>query len=407
MNENERYTGKPEDPSRTKGSFDVIVIGGGIAGCSAAIAARRHGRSVLLIEKLTVLGGLATTGHITIYLPLDDGYGRQVIGGISEELLKLSTKYAYHGTDIRTWKEEGRRYECKFNGPAFSLALEELLVTEGVEILYDSLFVGGLMHGGICKGVFVENKSGRSLYAAKAVVDASGDADLFFRNGSRCIAAKNSLSIWFYATDSEGPADDGSCINQNRGGRDAPGIRLISMGRIDTKARKHIVNVPYYGDSAEDVDRFIKDSHSSLLSEMKRNPTLEPASLPGMADIRMARRIEGAYELSDRDANMHFDDNIAGTGDWRRPGPVYEIPYRTLFNDHLENVLCAGRCISVSGEAWEIIRCIPQASATGQAAGTAASQLIEEGTTVRNLDVRKLRSTLKADGVILDVNKDG
>ena len=134
---------------------------------------------------------------------------------------------------------------------------------------------------------------------------------------------------------------------------------------------------------------------------------LEPASLPGMADIRMARRIEGAYELSDRDANMHFDDNIAGTGDWRRPGPVYEIPYRTLFNDHLENVLCAGRCISVSGEAWEIIRCIPQASATGQAAGTAASQLIEEGTTVRNLDVSKLRSTLKADGVILDVNKDG
>ena len=74
--------------------FDIIVIGGGIAGCSAALAAKREGCRVLLLEKLTVLGGLATTGHIVIYLPLDDGYGRQVIGGISEELLKLSAKYS-------------------------------------------------------------------------------------------------------------------------------------------------------------------------------------------------------------------------------------------------------------------------------------------------------------------------
>ena len=64
--------------------YDILIVGGGIAGCSAALAARREGCSVLLLEKLTVLGGLATTGHIVIYLPLDDGYGRQVIGGISE-----------------------------------------------------------------------------------------------------------------------------------------------------------------------------------------------------------------------------------------------------------------------------------------------------------------------------------
>jgi hypothetical protein len=406
MNEYERYAGEPVNPSTAKASFDVIVIGGGIAGCSAALAARRHGRKVLLIEKLTVLGGLATTGHITIYLPLDDGYGRQVIGGISEELLKLSTRHVYHGPDITRWKEEGRRYECKFNGPAFSLALEELLLSEGVGILYDSLFVGGLFQGGLCKGIFVENKSGRAFYESKAIVDASGDADLFFRSGSRCIAAKNSLSIWFYATDTKETSKEGHAVSQRRGGQDAPGIRLVSMGRIDTKAERHIVNVPYYGDSAEGVDRFIKDSHSSLLSEIRQNQSLEPVSLPGMADIRMSRRIEGAYELSDKDANIHFEDNIAGTGDWRRPGPVYEIPYRTLFNGNLENVLCAGRCISTSGEAWEIIRCIPQASATGQAAGTAASQIIEDRTTVQDLDVGKLRSTLKADGVILDVNKE-
>ncbi|MBQ3697591.1 MAG: FAD-dependent oxidoreductase [Spirochaetales bacterium] len=400
MNKNERLCSLPDTGKTAAEKYDIIVIGGGIAGCSAALAAARHGKRTLLVEKLTVLGGLATTGHITIYLPLDDGYGRQVIGGISEELLKLSTKYAYHGVDISTWKEEGRRYECKFNGPAFSLALEELLASEGVDILYDSLFAGSEVSDGICHGVFVENKSGRLFYKCRGVVDASGDADLFFRNGSSCIAAENSLAIWLYLTEG---ANVGTV--QKRGGKDAPGIELTAFGTIDTKAKKHIVLKPYFGDSGDGVNTFILDSHKRLLDVMKDNPSAVPASLPGMADIRMARRIDGSYELADKDANTHFEDNIACTGDWRRPGPVYEIPYRTLFNNDLKNVLSAGRCISTSGEAWEIIRCIPQASATGQAAGTALAMALDCGVDVQDLDVMRLRETLKADGMILDVNK--
>ena len=400
MNKNERLCSLPDTGKTAAEKYDIIVIGGGIAGCSAALAAARHGKRTLLVEKLTVLGGLATTGHITIYLPLDDGYGRQVIGGISEELLKLSTKYAYHGVDISTWKEEGRRYECKFNGPAFSLALEELLASEGVDILYDSLYCGADISDGVCSGVYVENKSGRVLYACSAVVDASGDAEVFFRNGSRCIAAENSLAIWTYFT-----GVPQHSIVQKRGGADAPGLNLVSIGTIDVTADKHIVTEPYYGDSGENVNRFIQDSHKRLLGVLKSDPSAAPAALPGMADIRMARIIDGSYELADKDANNHFEDNIACTGDWRRPGPVYEIPYRTLLNDDLRNVLSAGRCISTSGEAWEIIRCIPQASATGQAAGTALAMALDCGVDVQDLDVMRLRETLKADGMILDANK--
>ena len=66
--------------------YDVVVVGGGVAGCAAALASVRSGMKTLLIEKQTILGGLATSGHVVIYLPLDDGYGRQVIGGIAEEL---------------------------------------------------------------------------------------------------------------------------------------------------------------------------------------------------------------------------------------------------------------------------------------------------------------------------------
>ena len=73
-------------------TYDVAVVGGGIAGIAAALAAKRAGASVLLLEKMFAMGGLATLGNVTIWLPLCDGNGHQVIGGIGEELLKLSVK---------------------------------------------------------------------------------------------------------------------------------------------------------------------------------------------------------------------------------------------------------------------------------------------------------------------------
>ena len=379
--------------------YDIIVIGGGIAGCSAALAARRQGCSVLLLEKLTVLGGLATTGHIVIYLPLDDGYGRQVIGGISEELLLLSAKYAYFGDDFSRWQETGKRYECKYNGPAFSLALEELLLNEGVEILYDTLFAGADIEDGCCRAVYTESKSGRTRIPCRAAVDASGDADLFARAGEGCVAGKNNLAIWNYCVSAP------DRFRQRRGGADAPGLQLVSIGNIDTAQKAQTYEQPYYGDSCEDVTRFIIDGHRLLLENMKADPSLVPASLPGMAQLRTSRRIEGAYELSDKDANAHFEDNIGGTGDWRKPGPVYEIPYRTLYTAGLKNVLGVGRCISTEGEAWEIVRCIPQAALTGQAAGTALAMVIASGETVQTLSVQALRARLKEAGVLLDINE--
>ena len=382
-----------------KSLYDVIVIGGGVAGCSAALASRRNGKSVLLLEKLTVLGGLATTGHIAIYLPLDDGYGRQVIGGISEELLRLSSKYAFFGDDYTDWKTDNRRYECKFNGPAFSLALEERLLDEGVEIMYDSLFAGSEILDGHVKAVFVENKSGRSTVGCRMVVDASGDADLFFRANEGCVAGKNNLAIWNYCTSTVPDA-----FYQKRGGRDAFGIKLCSIGKIDTSLKSQNYDEPYYGDSGEGVNRFIIDGHARLLENMKANCDIVPVSLPGIAQIRTSRRIEGAYVLADKDANAHFVDNIGGTGDWRKAGPVYEIPYRTLYTKGLKNVLASGRCISTSGEAWEIIRCIPQAALTGQVAGQAVCLALDSEVSVQDVDVEMLRRSLSSNGVILDVN---
>jgi len=380
------------------GSYDIVVVGGGIAGCAAALSAVRMGKKVLLLEKMTMLGGLATAGHIVIYLPLDDGYGRQVIGGIAEELLRLSVKYSYTD-DIDHWKENSRRYETRFNGPTYALALEELLLKEGVDILYDSLFVGALMEDGWCRAVMVENKSGREVYYCKAVIDSSGDAEVLGRIGLPTPAAENSLAIWCYCT------RGGTGHLLKRGGAAEHDLHLLTLGNIDTKAQKHIVVEPYYGDSAKNINRFILDGHKRLLDVVKEDNDLVLASLPSMAQIRMARRIEGAYTLGDKDSGAHFKDNIGATGDWRRPNPVYEIPYRSLYTPEVRNVLAAGRCIAAEEEAWQVTRVIPPAAVTGEAAGVAAAICAEESLAVQNIPVERIRQRLADVGVMLDVNK--
>lgn len=86
---------KYEINAKNAGSFDCIVVGGGIAGVSAAVSSARNGAKTLLIEKSINLGGLATNGLISWYEPLCDGRGSQVIYGIAEELIKLSVKYCF------------------------------------------------------------------------------------------------------------------------------------------------------------------------------------------------------------------------------------------------------------------------------------------------------------------------
>lgn len=93
-------------------SYDIAVCGGGFAGISAALAAAREGKKVVLFEKQYMLGGLGTSGLVTIYLPLCDGVGHQVSFGIAEELLKLSVKYGAEAKYPENWLDgKGSRTE--------------------------------------------------------------------------------------------------------------------------------------------------------------------------------------------------------------------------------------------------------------------------------------------------------
>ena len=382
--------------------YDVIIVGGGIAGSAAALAAGRYGAKTLLIEKSTVLGGLATLGNIVIYLPLCDGMGHKIIGGISEELLHLSIKYGYSNLPEIWLKMENNRktkerYQTVFNSPAFIVALDEVIKAANVDLLLDTLFSVPVMHDNFCKGIIVENKSGRIGYKGKVIVDATGDADVMFRAGAKCFEQNNWLSYWCSYTNLEVMKD---AVNSND---IMKAINIMSLGGECNGKGAPVDSKKYQGTNAKEITEFILQGRELLRAQLIRKDRNNhcAVSLPGMPQFRTTRRICGKYELTNQDAFQHFDDSIGCTGDWRKAGPIYEVPFRSLIVKNISNIISAGRIISSCGDAWEVTRVIPTAALTGQAAGTAAAIAAHEGCSIDKVNIKELQDVLSQNGVLI------
>ena len=289
----------------------MAVVGGGVAGVAASVAAARNGVTVCLIEKACAVGGLATLGLVTVYLPLCDGKGRQVMGGLAEELLKLSVRKGFPNA-VREearflpecWRRGGKRadrtkhrYLAEFNPTSFALELEALLARSGVALMYDTRFCSVVRSGRRVKALILENKDGRVAVTCKAVVDASGDADICHAAGEPTRSLDTNVRCgWHYFHDGKSLKLDKFTDHFDRAGLKAKG-----SGR------------GYSGDVADDVTALLVDSRRETVRRLRKidresDGGIAPVGVPTLPPFRMTRRLRGAVDLGEADERRWFDD---------------------------------------------------------------------------------------------------
>ena len=169
---------------------DVIVAGGGPGGLPAAVAAARHGASVLLVEKYGFLGGLATAGLVAPLLGHTASRGdvpfnhSRYTEPIVEGLLKEITERLHALGGAPSWDESCRDWGINFDAETFKHVADELVGESGVGLSLHTLVCDAIVTDGQATGLILENKSGREVALAKLVIDATGDADVAFRSGA-------------------------------------------------------------------------------------------------------------------------------------------------------------------------------------------------------------------------------
>ena len=382
------YIREPQRSIPVTGTYDVAVAGGGVAGIAAVLSAARAGAKTVLLERQFALGGLATLGLVTIYLPLCDGCGRQVSFGIAEELLRLSVSLDDPPPSVLRWNDQptASRYQCDFNPQQFAILAEQLLLDAGVDILYGIQVCGASVSQDHIDALLCESISGRTAIRANSFVDASGDAVLCRAAGADTadFSRKNILAAWYYT---------------------APGYRLHMLGVADLPEGQRLAapinHKRYTGLTCKSQTEFMTDAHRALLEDFLKKGSFTPEhQLTGMAavpQLRMTRRLVGVTEVTEHSGPVC--DSIGLIGNWKRPGPVYEIPFSCLYGKKIKNLITAGRCISADEAMWDNTRVIPACAVTGEAAGLAAAMCCDFSA----LPVTALQEALRQRGIPLSV----
>jgi len=386
-----------------KRKYDIIVCGGGVAGVAAAITAADNGYSVLLIEKSNILGGLATLGLINFFVPLCNGRGKQIIFGMCDKWIKLSAQYGYD-TIPEEWKngepEEPTeiRYINRYSPNIFALQLLEELTKSGADILFDCIACDPVMEGNECKGIITESKSGTEFYACRMLIDVTGDCDVLRRGGVPVVAGENFFSYFAKMITLE------SCEKAIKEKDIRYAFTQISGGNINLFGDNQPDDVPMWsGLSVEDVTDYLIRNQQLVLENLKGmdRKSREITHLPFMPQFRTTCRLDGDYTLRVTDAYKHFDDSICAINDFEHRDHLFEVPLRCITRKDYPNILTAGRSASGAGYGWDLLRVIPPAIITGQAAAHAACNAIEENVGAANVNITALQKKLENDNIMV------
>lgn len=446
----------------TTSFYDVLVVGGGNAGCAAAIAAARRGARVLLVERYGFLGGTATAAMVGPWMTFHSGSDR-VVGGIAQEMVERLVRRGGSPGHIHDSSDYVPTI-TPFDPEVHKALLFEMMREAKVDLVLHAWFLASLVEDDRIVGASFATVGGGRTYRARVVIDATADAfvaasagvptqqgdergrvqpaSLMFRL-SHVDLAKTATYVRMHA--------DQMRTSLKAHERTAPALTAVAgLYQLWEEARSDgLVDVP-----RELVSFFISPYPDEVTVNMTRVTDIDPLDpddltraeiearlqvvqllrffrerVPGFENARIAatgtqvgiresRRIVGRYTLSAQDVleARHFDDAVArsaypidihnpsgsGTTTHRLPaGGTYEIPYRCLVPINREQLLVAGRCISTTHEALASTRLTPTVMTLGQAAGTAAALANERNVCVSAVEGNELRARLIDDGVDL------
>ena len=417
-----QFIDEPARRTPVMATTQVLVVGGGAAGTAAAIAAARNGADTMLVERAGALGGLATGGLIALLLTLDDGNGRQVVGGLCQEVTdRVAARGAAYFPPRDQWgsPDDGLvaqylrwglvwgagphrvRYSVAYDPEEFRFALNQMCETSRVRLLLHAWACEGIRDADRMRGVTFQSKSGRFAILADVVIDTTGDGDVFASVGVPFDLEKVLPWLWFRmggVRDVDAAFDAGAGCLRTVG----DGQVLFPWGATDRIIRKIDATDPVDLTLAEiECRKKVMDAIDQLRRDV---PAFRDAHICEIArdiGITESRRMRGTYVLNRDDMDRPLDDAIAITGHWTKYGALYWIPYRSLVPRDVSNLLVAGRCISVDHRVHHATKEIPPCMATGEAAGTAAALAVHQGVAPSHLDVPTLRSRLEAQGAIL------
>jgi glycine/D-amino acid oxidase-like deaminating enzyme len=416
---------------------DVLVVGGGSAGCSAAVAAARAGARTLLVESGGFLGGTGTRVLDTFYGFYAPGAdGERVVGGIGWEVCE---RLARRGMSFERPNTYGAGTGVTYEPEALKVVWDQLVADAGADLLLYALMTAAVVGDGRVVGVVVETRAGPMRLDAGVVVDATGEGDVAWRAGAELAPSlpldgiQPATSTFRLGGVDPEPAgtkeihalmaeaiESGEYALPRREGSihvtTVPGVRHANMTRV---AGRDLTD-PWELSRAEQEGRRQSWEYARFLRE--RVPGYGDAYLLGTSPrlgIRETRRLVGEYVLDETDfrrAASH-DDDIArcgapiedhaagGATRWEYvggraepDGATYGIPFGTLVPRTLDGLLAAGRFFSATHEAHASARSIGQCTAMGHAAGLAGALAVDAGCEPRAVDRSALRRRLHEAG---------
>jgi hypothetical protein len=374
---------------------DVLVVGGGPAGVTAAIAAARSGAKTTLVERYGHFGGLWTGGLVVLVIGhIVDGK-KQVGQGIGEEMMQRLDKLD------RGIVNRKPGVNPTVDAEALKYVMVEMIVEAGVDVFLHCWGVDAIMDGNTVRGAVFESKSGRQAILADVVIDATGDGDVFSAAGAEHERRKYNIGLVCrignldHVDPSKNKGKPPKHLGDptpiqgvnwvNMGGPDADGLDVAALSRLELNHRRQIWK---------------------NVEAIRHTPGYEPVYLVETAPqmgVRITRVLAGlkTLRMDDVKANTKFSDVIAVGGAWDGKHNEWQIPYGALVPKTVEGLLAAGRCISGEPRMADLIRVIPNCFVTGHAAGAAAALAIKDKCPPRNVDVAKLQKLLLAQKAYL------